>query len=401
MKMELTSTIKHLAEAIQPEMVRIRRAIHRNPELSFQEFETSDLIRRELDNFNIEYTDPSTETGVIAHVRGAHAGPTILLRADIDALPIHEQTDSPFISKNSGVMHACGHDMHTASLLGCGYILHQLREHLKGTIRLVFQPAEEKLPGGASSMISGGILDATETEPAPSYCIAQHVMPSSPAGTLGFRSGPFMASADEIYIRIEADGGHAAKPEDLSADSILVAAHMIVALQSIVSRTIPPEIPSVLTIGRIEADGATNIIPSKVLLEGTFRCFDENWRQQAWDRILQVIHHTATAYGAAVDVDIKKGYPGVINDPSLTKLAQDTAAHYLGQDQVEMVPIWMAGEDFAYFSEKCDSLLYTLGVGPSDDLHTPTFCPDESALEIGSGFMAFLTNQAIHNLIKS
>ena len=398
---ELSSTIKDLAEAIQPEMVRIRRAIHRNPELSFQEFETSDLIRRELTNFNIEFTNPNTETGVIAHVRGAHPGPTILLRADIDALPIDEETVSPFTSLKSGVMHACGHDMHTASLLGCGYILHQLREHLRGVIRLVFQPAEEKLPGGALSMIEGGILSATKTESAPSYCIAQHVLPSSPVGTLGFRSGAFMASADEIYIRIENDGGHAAKPEDLATDNILVAAHVIVALQSIVSRNMPPEIPSVLTIGRIEADGATNIIPSKVLLDGTFRCFDQPWRQQAWERIQQVVHHTAQAYGATIDLQIKQGYPGVINDPPLTQLALEMATHYLGEDRVEHLPIWMAGEDFAYFSEKCDSLLYTLGVGPSDDLHTPTFCPDESALEVGSGFMAFLTFEALKHLIKS
>jgi len=397
----ITSTIKDLAESIQPEMVRIRRSIHHNPELSFQEFETSDFIRRELTHFNIEFTNPNTKTGVIAHVRGAHSGPTILLRADIDALPIDEDNVSPITSKNQGIMHACGHDMHTASLLGCGYILQQLREHLSGTVRLVFQPAEEKLPGGAVSMIAGGILNATETEQAPSYCIAQHVMPSSPAGTLGFRSGTFMASADEIYIRIENDGGHAAKPENLATDNILVAAHVITALQSVVSRNIPPETPAVLTIGRIETDGATNIIPSKVLLDGTFRCFDEKWREVAGDRILQVVQNTAKAFGAEIDVEIRKGYPVLINAPSLTQLAQDTATHYLGKDHVESLPIWMASEDFAYFSEKCNSLLYTLGVGPSDDLHTSTFCPDESALEIGSGFMALLTFKAMNNLIKS
>ncbi len=392
--------IRALAKSIQPEMVRIRRSIHRNPELAFQEYETSALIRNELDHFQIQPSKIQTNTGVVAHIRGALPGPTILLRSDIDALPITEETGLPFSSQSTGIMHACGHDMHTASLIGCGYILQQLQSQISGTVRLVFQPAEEKIPGGALSMIQAGVLNATGSEPAPSYCIAQHVLPSLESGMLGFRPGAFLASSDELYIKVIGTGGHAAKPEILDCDSILASAHIIIALQSVISRNSPPDIPSVLTIGRIEANGATNVIPNEVKLEGTFRSLDENWRESAHHRIEQLVTNTARAFGAEAEVEIRKGYPVLINNADLTNIAQNAGIDYLNSHKVKSLPLWMGSEDFAYFSQKCKSLMYTLGVGPSPELHTSKFCPDESALQVGAGFMAFLALKTINYLSK-
>ena len=397
--MDINLTIKEIADSLEPQLIRIRRAIHRNPELAFEEHVTSALVCQELEDAGIQYSDGVAGTGVVAHIRGSvSTGPTILLRADLDALPIHEQTELTYASERAGIMHACGHDLHTASLLGCAFILQQLRTKFSGTIRLVFQPAEERLPGGALSMIREGVLDADENGPAPSCCIAQHVLPSLEAGTLGFRSGIFMASADELYIDITARGGHAATPHQLDGDAVLVAAHVIVALQSIVSRNNPSDIPSVLSIGRIEAKGATNVIPSSVQLQGTFRTMNEDWRESAHHRIEQVVTNTASAYGARAHVEVRKGYPMLTNDSSLTNIAIDAALSYVGESRVDEVPIWMAGEDFAYFSQKCNSLFYVLGVGPSPNLHSSDFCPDESALKIGSGFMAFLALKIIGKL---
>lgn len=382
--------IKIAAKALLPRLISLRRTIHQNPELAFEEHATSALVRKELLGTGIECVTAVANTGVIATIRGSRPGPTVLLRADLDGLPIQETTNLPFASKQAGVMHACGHDMHTAALLGAAFILHQLRDRIAGNIRLVFQPAEELLPGGALAMINAGALDPEKDVPAPTYCIAQHVMPSLPASTLGFRAGAFMASSDELYIEILSDGGHAAKPHQLSGDPVLAAAHVIVALQGIVSRHRPPEIPGVLSIGRIKADGATNIIPPNVQFEGTLRAMSENWRESAHERIRQTVEHTARAHGAKARVEIRKGYPILVNNPTLTKTALDAAVSFVGMPQVKDTPLWLASEDFAYFTQQCEGLFYTLGVGPSPDLHTADFSPDESALEVGAGFMAFL-----------
>ena len=382
--------IKFAAKALLPRLISLRRTIHQNPELAFEEHATSALVRNELTGTGIQCVTAVANTGVVATIRGGRPGPTVLLRADLDGLPIQEKTNLPFASKRAGVMHACGHDMHTASLLGAAFILHQLRDRIAGTIRLVFQPAEETLPSGALSMINAGALDPDGDVPAPTYCIAQHVMPSLRASTLGFCAGTFMASADELYIEILSDGGHAAEPHQLSGDPVLAAAHVIVALQSIVSRHRPPEVPGVLSIGRIEADGATNVIPSNVQLEGTLRAMNENWRESAHERIRQTVEHTAEAHGTKARVEIRQGPPILVNNPALTKTALDAAVSYVGKPQVKDIPRWLAGEDFAYFLQRCKGLFYTLGVGPSPDLHTADFSPDETALEVGAGFMAFL-----------
>ncbi|MCY3614632.1 MAG: M20 family metallopeptidase [Bacteroidetes bacterium] len=382
--------IKIAAKALLPRLISLRRTIHQNPELAFEEHATSALVQKELTGIGIQCITAVANTGVIATIRGSRPGPTVLLRADLDGLPIQEKTNLPFASKKAGVMHACGHDMHTASLLGAASILHQLRDRIAGNIRLVFQPAEELLPGGALAMINAGALDPDGDVPAPTYCIAQHVMPSLPASMLGFRAGVFMASSDELYIEILSDGGHAAKPHLLSGDPVLAAAHIVVALQGIVSRHRPPEIPGVLSIGRINADGATNVIPPNVQLEGTLRAMSENWRESAHERIRKTVEHSAQANGTKARVEIRKGYPILVNNPTLTKTAMDAAVSFVGKLQVKDIPLWLASEDFAYFLQQCEGLFYTLGVGPSPDLHTAGFSPDESALEVGAGFMAFL-----------
>ncbi len=389
--------IKVAAKAILPQLISLRRTIHQNPELAFEEHATSALVRKELLEAGIQRVTAAVNTGVIATIRGNRPGPTVLLRADLDGLPIQEKTNLSFASKRAGVMHACGHDMHTAALLGAAFILHQLRDRIAGTIRLIFQPAEETLPSGALAMINAGALDPDKDEPAPTYCIAQHVMPSLPASTLGFCAGAFMASADELYIDILSDGGHAAEPHQLSGDPVLAAAHVIVALQSIVSRHRPPAVPGVLSIGRIKADGATNVIPSNVQLEGTFRAMNENWRESAHERIRQTVEHTAEAHGTKARVEIRQGPPILVNNPALTKTALDAAVSYVGKPQVKDIPLWLAGEDFAYFLQRCKGLFYTLGVGPSSDLHTADFSPNESALETGAGFMAFLAVTVTNN----
>ena len=390
MRNNIPRDIKIAAKALLPRLISLRRTIHQNPELAFEEHATSALVRKELTGMGIQRVTAAADTGVIATIQGSRPGPTVLLRADLDGLPIQEKTNLPFASKHAGVMHACGHDMHTASLLGTAFILHQLRDSITGNIRLVFQPAEELLPGGALAMINAGALDPDKDVPAPTYCIAQHVMPSLPASTLGFRAGAFMASSDELYIEILSDGGHAAKPHQLSGDPVLAAAHVVVALQGIVSRHRAPEIPGVLSIGRIKADGATNVIPPNVQLEGTLRAMSENWRESAHERIRQTVEHTARAHGTKARVEIRKGYPILVNNPTLTKAALDAAVSFVGRPQVNDIPLWLASEDFAYFLQRCEGLFYTLGVGPSPDLHTGDFSPDESALEVGAGFMAFL-----------
>ncbi|MDE2772009.1 MAG: M20 family metallopeptidase [Bacteroidota bacterium] len=390
MRNNIARDIKIAAKALQPRLISLRRTIHQNPELAFEEHATSALVRKELTGIGIQRVAAAADTGVIATIQGSRPGPTVLLRADLDGLPIQEKTNLPFASKKAGVMHACGHDMHTASLLGAAFILHQFRDRIAGNIRLVFQPAEELLPGGALAIINAGALDPDKDVPAPTYCIAQHVMPSLPASTLGFRAGAFMASSDELYIEILSDGGHAAKPHQLSGDPVLAAAHVVVALQGIVNRHRPPEIPGVLSIGRINADGATNVIPPNVQLEGTLRAMSEYWRESAHERIRETVEHTAQAHGTKARVEIRKGYPILVNNPTLTKTAMDAAVSFVGKPQVKDVPLWLASEDFAYFLQQCEGLFYTLGVGPSPDLHTADFSPDESALEVGAGFMAFL-----------
>jgi amidohydrolase len=296
----------------------------------------------------------------------------------------------PYKSKIEGVMHACGHDVHTSSLLSTAKILNKLKSEFEGTVKLIFQPGEEKLPGGASLMIADGVLQ----NPTPDAIFGQHVMPHIPAGKLGFRKGMYMASADEIYITVKGKGGHAAMPETL-VDPVLIAAHMLVALQQVISRNCSPKIPSVLSFGKVIAQGATNIIPNEVKIEGTFRTLDENWREEAHNKIKTIATGLVASMGGVCDIEIRKGYPFLKNEEELTQRAIQAATSYMGAENIVDLDIWMASEDFAYYSQEVDACFYRLGTqniarGITSGVHTPTFDIDESALAIAPGLMAWL-----------
>ena len=384
------------ADALFPEIVGLRRTLHRNPELALEEHETARLVAntlRELDGMHVQ--TGVYETGVVATLTGGQPGPTLLLRADMDALPIEEETGLDFASENPGVMHACGHDVHTASLLGAAQILHRIRDGVHGAIRFCFQPTEERIPGGAKFMIDEGVLDASDASPAVDAAFGQHVKPSLPMGTIGVRSGMFMASADEVHVTVHGEGGHAAAPHELATDATYVASQIVVALQSVISRHCPPGVPSILTIGKLTAEGATNVIPERAHLEGTFRAMDEDWRAEGHALIRRVIRHTAEAHGATADIDIRVGYPALYNHEAPTALAREAATEYVGPEQTIDLDRWFAGEDFAYFLQERPGTFYCLGIRNEDEgithgLHTSRFTVDEESLRIGPGFMAYL-----------
>ena len=390
----MINRIRTLADDIFPEVVRLRRAIHRRPELAFEEHETAALIAHTLRGMGIEPITGIAKTGVVGMIEGGKPGPTLALRADIDALPIQEASDFDFVSENAGKMHACGHDAHTASLLGAAMILSEIREELAGSIRLIFQPSEEKLPGGAKVMIEDGVLEAINGQTAPERILGQHVFPEMPVGSLGVRSGAFMASGDEIYLTIRGKGGHAAAPH-LLVDPVLVQAHILIALQVVISRNRPADQPSILSFGKIIAEGATNIVPSEVQLIGTFRAMDEEWRFAAHDLIRRTCEQTAAAFGATCEVEILVGYPALSNDPATAEFVRSAAIEYVGEERVVDLPQWYASEDFAWYTQRLPGVFYVLGVGNEADgvthgLHTPRFSIDEDALRLGPGFMAFL-----------
>lgn len=387
--------IKSISEEIFPEIVALRRRIHANPELAFEEHETARLVADTLAPLGLEVKTGVAKTGIVATLVGGKPGPSIMLRADMDALPILEQNTFDFASRNPGKMHACGHDAHTSSLLGAARILSRLKDEVHGTIRFIFQPSEERLPGGAKVMIEEGILSMNGTAPPPQSIFGQHVFPELPAGKIGVRSGMFMASADELYITVKGTGGHAAAPHMLGSDAVLAAAQIIVALQSIISRNSPPDVPSVLSIGRIVADGATNIIPEQVRLEGTFRAMDEGWRFRAHDLIRRTVEHTAQAFGATADVTIDVGYPALYNYPEEAAAVREAACAYVGEENVIDLPQWFASEDFAWYLQELPGCFFILGVGNKEagivhGLHTPRFTVDEEALRTSPGFMAYL-----------
>jgi amidohydrolase len=373
---------------LEKTLVSDRRHLHQNPELSFEEVQTSAFVQERLRDLNIPFTSGIGGYGVVANLQGHSPGPVVALRADMDALPIQEANEVPYASKVPGVMHACGHDVHTASLLGVAALLRSRTQEFSGTVRFLFQPAEEKLPGGASLMIRDGAL----ANPTPQAIYGQHVMPLLPAGTVGFRSGRYMASADEIRLTIRGKGGHAAMPH-LNTDAVLIASHIVVALQQVVSRRANPTLPSVLSFGHIIGEGAYNVLPNDVRLRGTFRTMDETWRDQAHALIREIASGTASAMGAVCDVEIDRGYPMLFNHPESTALARSTAEAYLGPQQVVDLDLWMAAEDFAFYAQQIPATFYRLGTrneakGWVSSVHTSTFDVDESALPLGAGLMA-------------
>jgi amidohydrolase len=389
--MDVKKHIQDRAASILPALVDIRRHIHQNPELSFQEHETAALVEKELHSLGLK-TQRLANTGVVAIIEGKNPSKKVVgLRADMDALPIVEVNDGRvYRSKKEGVMHACGHDVHTTSLLGAARILTELKEEFEGSIKLVFQPGEERLPGGASLMIAEGVLQ----NPKVDVMIGQHVMPGIETGKTGFRPGLYMASTDEIYVKVTGKGGHGAMPH-FNIDPVLISAHLIVALQQIVSRAANPAIPSVLSFGKVIAQGATNVIPNEVIIEGTFRTLDENWRAEAHQKMLTLAKGLVEGMGGTVDFDIKRGYPFLKNNEDLTERLQSEAKSFLGEQNVEPLGIWMAAEDFSYFTQEVPSCFYRLGTRNEEkkttfSVHHPSFDVDEDALEQGCGLLAFL-----------
>jgi amidohydrolase len=389
--------IQELSHNIFNEVVANRRHLHSHPELSFHEVETSAYVANKLDELGLEY-HRMADNGLVALIKGEKPSDRVVaLRADMDALPITEANEVPYRSQNVGVMHACGHDAHTSSLLGTAKILTQLKNEFAGTVKLIFQPAEEKLPGGASLMIKEGVLE----NPKPQAVIGQHVMPWIDAGKVGFRAGKYMASTDEIYVTVKGKGGHGAQPQ-ANIDPVIITAHILTALQTIISRYNDPKSPSVLSFGKVIANGATNVIPNEVYLEGTFRTMDEQWRADAHKKMKKMAEGIAESFGGSCEFNIMKGYPFLINEEKLTAAARANAEDYLGKENVLDLDLWMAAEDFAYYSQVADSCFYRLGTrnesrGITASVHTPTFDVEEDAFKISTGLMAYLALKQLGN----
>lgn len=386
----LLQQIKDLSAKYAADSVAIRSHLHAHPELSYQEFETSKFVQLKLQEMGISFEVMAT-TGVLAIIRGKNPETRVIaLRADMDALPIQEENETAYRSQNPGVMHACGHDVHTSILLGAARILQELKNEWEGTVKLLFQPGEEKNPGGASYMIRDGALK----NPIPQGIIGLHVHPGLDTGKLSFRKGRVMASADEIYITIKGKGGHAASP-NLTADTVLIASHLIVSLQQIISRNKNPLSPSVLSICSIQGGHTTNVIPSEVKLMGTFRAMDEAWRFKAHELIRKNAVGLVESMGGEIDLHIDVGYPTVDNDPVFTETAWKQADLFMGKENVLETEMRMGAEDFGYYTQVIPGCFFRLGVrneakGIIHNVHTPRFDIDENAIEIGIGNMAWL-----------
>jgi amidohydrolase len=375
-------------------LVELRRTIHANPELAFEEYETSALVQRVLDELGVEYRSGVAKTGVVATLKGgAGDGRTVALRGDMDALPIHEETGLDFASRNPGKMHACGHDSHTTMALGAAMILSEFKDQLPGTVKFLLQPSEEKLPGGAPFMIEEGALDGVD------MIFGQHVLPRTPAGHIGLYPGLMMASADEIYITVKGKSGHGAMPHT-TVDPIITACELVLSLQKLVSRTINPFEPGVLTIGSIHAGSATNIIPEKVELQGTLRAMNEEWRAATHARIEQIVKGVCMASGAEYELEIRKGYPALENDPWATELARRAAEEMFGTEKVFTPERMMGAEDFAYYLQKIPGTFWWIGAGDDHhgcnaNLHNCCFTIDEKILPLGSATMAWVAYEAL------
>lgn len=386
---------QHIDQLLTPpfldEIRDIRRTLHRHPELSFMEKNTSAYLRSLLDAWEVPYDYPFVKHGILARVEGAQPGPILALRADMDALPIQENSDLEFASQQPGVMHACGHDVHMSSLLGTLRVLMALKDQIKGTVLFVFQPGEEKIPGGAKLMLEEGVFQ----EWKPDLILAQHVLPEMPAGQVGFRPGMYMASCDEIFMRVKGKGGHGAL-RHLLKDPILMSSRILLGLQEEVMAAAPAGVPTVLSFGTVRAEGATNVVPDQVYLEGTFRTMNEPWRKRAHQLIEELSAEIAGADGGHVELEILKGYPVLHNHEAITKEARRLASGFLGEERVVDMDVRMTAEDFAWFTQAIPGMMYRLGVkhpGPEKSyaLHTPEFTVDESALRTGIGLMSYLS----------
>jgi amidohydrolase len=388
--MDLKRTITELSQKYYEEIVQIRRHIHQYPELAFEEHNTADYILQELKKIGLK-GEKIANTGIVGLLKGNNPNKKVIaLRADIDALPIEENNEISYKSKITGKMHACGHDVHTAVLLGVLKILNEVKDYFEGTIKFIFQPAEEKLPGGALELIKNKVLE----NPVPELIIGQHVYPELQSGQLGFKPGNYMASSDEIFITLKGKGGHGGMPEKVD-DTVYLASRIITDLQQIVSRKSPSGIPTVLSFGKLIAEGATNVIPNEVKIEGTFRTMNEQWRNKAHEQITLITEGALLGTTCKADVYIKKGYPVLYNHPVLTQKAKSAATELLGNENVKELEIRMTAEDFAYYAQKIPGIFYRFGTNNSKNefgagLHTPHFNIDEEALKTGMSGMAWL-----------
>lgn len=390
MNPSIKQLIQQRSEDLFTKVKGYREYLHQHPELSYQEFETMRFISDRLADLGIEHTTNVGDTGIVAVIRNSNHSQEmecIGLRADMDALPIQEENEVSYKSQVDGVMHACGHDVHSSILLGAAEILNELKEELPQPVKLIFQPGEEKNPGGATYMIRDGVLQ----NPTVKEMYALHVFPDMEVGKVGFKDGIYMASCDEIYVTIHGKGGHGATPHQC-IDPIVIGAEIVLNLQSIVSRKCDPKIPCVLSFGHFEALGATNIIPSKVLLKGTFRTMDESWRTEALKLIEKQITGIAEANGATAEIEISKGYPYLENDPKVTGLMRTKAHEFLGKEHVEELPIRLTSEDFSFYSQEIPVCFFRLGVrnaskGITFGVHHPRFDIDAEAIKIGMQMM--------------
>jgi amidohydrolase len=395
--MDLRQKIKRLAAAHYDDVVGIRRHIHRFPELSYEEYKTSAYIQEQLRSIGIPFKSGYLKNGIVAIIEGkkatrkAYAQRVVALRAEMDALPIVEKNDIPFKSENHRKMHACGHDMHMAALLGTGMILNELRASVKGTVMLIFQPAEEKLPGGADQMIREGIF----ADLKPSLVIGQHVLPGMYTGNVGYRPGVYMASSDEIYLNVKGKGGHGGVPHQM-IDPVLITAHIIVALQQVVSRNANAATPTVLSFGKIHAPGTTNVVPDEVFVEGTFRTMNETWRREAHERIVKIAGSIASGMGGSCEVTITHGYPVLENNEAYTQRAKEYSRQLLGDDKVLDMDLRMTSDDFAYYSQQFPAVFYRFGTTDAENkflspVHTAHYMADEKSLETAMANLAWLT----------
>lgn len=395
----MINQIKQKASALLPELLRIRQHIHRFPELSFQEFKTSEFIAAELTKLNISFSKGMAGTGIVAIIEGKNPSKKCLaIRAELDALPITELNEVDYKSQHPGIMHACGHDVHSACLLGLAAIMNDLKGEWEGTLKLIFQPGEEMHPGGGSMMIAEGVLE----NPKVDAILALHVYPHLAAGIVGFRQGQYMASTDEIHITIEGKGGHAALPHQ-TIDPIAISAQVLVALQQVISRRSNPVIPSVLSFGKIAGGTVNNVIPDKVEISGTLRTMDEKWRAEAHQLIKDIVCNTASSFGAKAIVEIPKGYPSLFNDQKLTEAISGFASEYLGQDNVRELSLRMTADDFAFYSQQIPGCYYRLGTNTNNEsktasVHNAHFDIDENALTTGVGVMSYAAFSYLNTL---
>ena len=380
--------IKTLSAKYFPRVIELRRQIHANPELSWEEYQTSKLVAGELNRIDgIEVITGVAKTGVIGILKGKNPGvKCIALRADMDALPIAEQNEVDYCSKNAGKMHACGHDVHTSNLLGAAMILAELRNELEGTIKFIFQPSEEKIPSCDEAMIREGVLENPQVD----KIFGLHVSPELEAGNFGFHSGRFMASSDEVYLSVVGKGGHAAQMESL-VSPLLLASEILLALKLLTDLAVP----TVLSFGKIEGKGATNVVPDRVELAGTLRCFDEELRAAQHERIKAICREVATRNGGNCEVNILRGYPVLVNDGQVTERTELLAKEFVGAQNIIAMPMRMGSEDFAYYTHKVPACFYRFGVGNiskglTSGLHTPNFNIDESALQVSIGLMSWI-----------